>query len=218
MARQMATPAVPSTPAQRDRYDRILQAATAMLEAGGEDVLQMKELCQKAGVSLSALYRYFPSKDHVLLAIAVDRFERSYQRSLAKAPLGDSARDRVTNRLLREFRAEQRNPKLTAALARVLADTSPGYTDVREHLEHTHIKTLRAVAEAGGPLTEQQRRALPIVIQIFIAASRRWLAGIISASDARFEIRMGCRLLDVPSELIDSDLEQAAPADTYTRV
>ena len=38
-----------------------------MLSAGGEDALQMKELSQRADVSVATLYRYFPAKDHVLL-------------------------------------------------------------------------------------------------------------------------------------------------------
>jgi len=44
-----------------------------MLAAGGEDALQMKDLSQRAGVSVASLYRYFPAKDHVLLAILLSR-------------------------------------------------------------------------------------------------------------------------------------------------
>jgi len=66
-----AEPAVPSTPAQHGRRDRILETATVILNAGGEDALQMKELAQRADVSLATLYRYFPAKDHVLLAITL---------------------------------------------------------------------------------------------------------------------------------------------------
>ena len=36
----------------------------------------MKELSQRADVSLATLYRYFPAKDHVLLAITLSRYER----------------------------------------------------------------------------------------------------------------------------------------------
>ena len=42
------TPAVPSTPAQHNRYARMLQVATAMLASGGEEALQMKELADRA--------------------------------------------------------------------------------------------------------------------------------------------------------------------------
>ncbi|MEU9064707.1 TetR/AcrR family transcriptional regulator [Streptomyces sp. NPDC048430] len=218
MARQVAAPATPSTQAQRERYGRVVQAATSTLSAGGEDALQMKELAQKADVSLSTLYRYFPSKDHVLLAIAVDHYDRAYRRVLTETPSGRTVRERVTNQLLREFRAGQRNQMLTAALGRALTETSSHYSEVIEYLENVHTKILRVVAEADGPISEQQQRVLPILTQIFRTTSGRWLIGIASASDARFEIRVGCRLLDVSDELIDEDAARATPADAYTPV
>jgi hypothetical protein len=36
------------------------------------------------------------------------------------------------------------------------------------------------------------------VADVFRAATRRWLAGVSSAAEARFEIRMGCYLLSAP--------------------
>ncbi|MEU9063641.1 TetR/AcrR family transcriptional regulator [Streptomyces sp. NPDC048430] len=214
----MAAPATPSTQAQRERYGRVVQAATSTLSAGGEDALQMKELAQKADVSLATLYRYFPSKDHVLLAIAVDHYDRAYRRVLTETPSGRTVRERVTNQLLREFRAGQRNQRLTAALSRALTETSSHYSEVIEHLENLQTRIRRVVAEADGPISEQQRRVLPIIGQIFVAASRRWLAGIASASDARFQITVGCRLLDVADELVDEDEDaaHATSADMHT--
>ena len=64
-------PAVPDTPAQQARYDRVIAVATDVLSAGGLEAVQMKDLAQRAGVSLATLYRYFPSKDYLLLAVAL---------------------------------------------------------------------------------------------------------------------------------------------------
>jgi hypothetical protein len=69
------------------------------------------------------------------------------------------------------------------------------------------------VAGAGQPVSEQQRRLLPVVQAIFGAATRRWLAGVASPAEARFEIRAGCRLLDVPDEIVAQDAALAGPAD-----
>jgi AcrR family transcriptional regulator len=221
MARQPTTtaaPATPSTPAQRDRYHRILEAATAVLASGGEDALQMKDVPQQANVSLATLYRYFPSKEHLLLAIALDRYEEAYRRILAEPPRGGTLRERVTGHLLREFGAEQRNQKLTAALHRVLADTSRGHAEVLDRITHLHEQILRIVAEADGPLSTQHQRVLPLVRAVFGDATRRWMAGLASASDARFQIRTACRLLDLPDHVIDEDVEQSAPAGTRAAV
>jgi AcrR family transcriptional regulator len=207
-----AGPAIPSTAAQHGRHDRILAAATAMLEAGGEDALQMKELSQRAGVSVATLYRYFPAKDHVLLAILLSRYSAALERVSAQLPGGRTARERVTDHLLREFRAEQREPRLTAALVRVISETSRSYSEIIERTEQLHLQMLEHVAGAGRPISEQQRRLLPVVQAIFGTATRRWLAGVASPVQARFEIRIGCRLLDLPDGEVTADAALAGRA------
>ena len=196
--RQAMIPATPSTPAQHNRRQRILQAATATLASGGEDALQMKELAERAAVSLATLYRYFPSKDHLLLAIVQGRYENALRRVTSEVPRGATAQDRVTSHLLREFRAEQRDQRLTAALSRVLSDTRPEYAPGIIQVQQLRLQLIEHVATAGAPADEKLRRRLRIVIDVFGAATRRWLAGVSSAAEARFEIRIGCYLLREP--------------------
>ncbi len=165
-----AGPAIPSTAAQHGRHDRILAAATAMLAAGGEDALQMKDLSQRAGVSVATLYRYFPAKDHVLLGILLSRYSSALARVTAEIPPGATARDRVTSHLLREFRAEQREPRLTAALSRVISETqaqlqrdhragrAPASADARARGRRRRADQRRAAAAAAGRAGHLRRR------------------------------------------------------------
>ncbi len=196
--RRAAIPATPSTPAQHDRHARMLQVATAMLATGGEEALQMKELAERAGVSLATLYRYFPSKDHVLLAIAYSRYTNALRRVSAEAPGGGTVQERVTSHLLREFRAEQRDQLLTAAMSKALSDTRPEYSQVIAEVGQIHMQVLEHVAAAGGPVTPELGQRLRMVADVFAAATRRWLAGVSSAAEARFAIRMGCYALSTP--------------------
>ena len=209
--RQPMVPALPSTPAQHGRYDRILATATAMLALGGEDLLQMKELAQRADVSLATLYRYFPAKDYVLLAIAVGRYENALRRVTDETPDGATPAERVTSHLLREFRTGQRNQKLTASIVRVLTDTRADYRQVILQVRGLHLKILQQVAVAGRPLRGDQHRRLLIVHNVFSAANQRWLAGVCSAAEARFEIRVGGHLLTVPGLFPDDDLAAPRP-------
>jgi TetR/AcrR family transcriptional regulator, cholesterol catabolism regulator len=101
------TPAIPSTPAQRERCERVLTSAAAILSGGGEEALQMKDLALRADVSLAMLYRYFPSKDHVLLAIALSNYQAAARKILSEVPRGRTSRERVTSHLLREFRGAE---------------------------------------------------------------------------------------------------------------
>src|ERR1700748_1035961 len=182
--RQAMIPAAPSTPAQHDRYQRMLQAATAMLASGGEDALQMKELAERAVVSLATLYRYFPSKDHLLLAISHSRYENAFRRVSSEPARGATVQERVTNHLLREFRAEQRDQQLTAALTRVLSDTRPEYAPVIIETQLLYLRVLEHVATGGGPVDDNLRRRLRIVTDVFGAATGRSLAGGSSAPGA----------------------------------
>ncbi|MBO0833492.1 MAG: TetR family transcriptional regulator [Actinobacteria bacterium] len=202
---RQAEPAIPSTAAQHGRHDRILAAATAMLAAGGEDALQMKDLSQRAGVSLATLYRYFPAKDHVLLGILLNRYSAALARITAEVAPGATARERVTSHLLREFRAQQREPRLTAALGRVISETKRSYSEVIEQVERLHLQMLEHVAGAGQPISPEQRQLLPVVQAIFGTATRRWLTGVYSPAKARLEIRLGCRLLDLPDSAVAED-------------
>jgi hypothetical protein len=103
--------------------------------------------------------------------------------------------ERVASHLLREFRAEQRDQRLTAALVRVLTDTRPEYAPVIVEIQQLHLRVIEHVAMAGGPVDDELRRRLKIVMDVFGAATGRWLAGVSSAAEARFEIRVGCYLL-----------------------
>ena len=183
-----------------------------MLAAGGEDALQMKDLSQRAGVSVATLYRYFPAKDHVLLGILLRNYSAALARITAEVAPGATPRERVTGHLLREFRAQQREPRLTAALSRVISETRRSYSEVIEQVEHLHLQMLEHVAGAGHPLSAEQRQLLPVVQAIFGTATRRWLAGVYSPAQARFEIRVGCRLLDLPDSVMAEDLALTVPA------
>jgi TetR/AcrR family transcriptional regulator, cholesterol catabolism regulator len=211
-ANQPAVPATPVTGAQRERYDRVVAAAAELLSAGGEDAVQMKDLGQRAGVSLATLYRYFPSKDYVLLAVCLARFQAAMRKVAAEAPRGDSVRSRVAGHLVREFRAQRRDRRLTAALSRVLTESRHANAAIIETIEHLHVQILRHVAGAGGPLTGQQQKVLPIVLDIYGAASRHWLAGDFAAAEAERQIEAGCKLLELPDDVVDAELERSAPS------
>jgi TetR/AcrR family transcriptional regulator, repressor for uid operon len=74
------------TVALRDRdvsptEERILTAALGLIGRRGVRRLGMQEIAEAAGVSRGTLYRYFPSKDHVLTA-AADFDERRFSIGL----------------------------------------------------------------------------------------------------------------------------------------
>lgn len=205
--RALPEPAQPRTPAQRDRRSRVLASAATMLADGGVESLQMKRVAEEARVSLATVYRYFPSKDHLLLAIARMRFERALARVRENpVDLTDSTpAERVGAYLQREFTAQQRQPHVTSALAQVLSAVHPEYRDTYAEVQRIHMQLLCLIAHGRDTAPGYEAwMALRVVTGCFGTATRNWIAGLISADEARYEIALACRLLDLPAH-------QAAP-------
>src|ERR1700728_5495477 len=77
--------------------ERILTAALGLIGRRGVRRLGMREIAEAAGVSRGTLYRYSPSKDHVLAAAAAydaQRFSNGLDRVLAA---GRSPEERLTS-------------------------------------------------------------------------------------------------------------------------
>src|SRR5207302_4508759 len=101
--------------AQRERRKRILDATLALASKGGYDAVQMRSVAERADVALGTLYRYFPSKIHLLVSALTEEFERM-QEKLDRKPLpGDTPTERMMYVLSRVTRTMQRDPMLTEA-------------------------------------------------------------------------------------------------------
>src|SRR6478752_6877932 len=104
--------------AQRDRRKRILDATISLASQGGFDAVQMRAVAERADVALGTLYRYFPSKIHLLVSALQREFERT-ETALRDKPIeGDTTSERVITVLKRTTRGMQSDAQLTEALTR----------------------------------------------------------------------------------------------------
>src|ERR1700687_3974790 len=111
--------------AQRDRHRRILDATLALASKGGYDAVQMRSVAERADVALGTLYRYFPSKIHLLVSALVREFEQTRQK-LDKRPIaGDTPADRIIYVLNKVTKNMQREPLLTEAITRAFMFADP---------------------------------------------------------------------------------------------
>ena len=86
----------------------------------------MRAVAEQADVALGTLYRYFPSKIHLLVSALGREFERA-EASLKDKPIpGETASERVIYVLRKTTRGLQGDPHLTEALTRafMFADSS----------------------------------------------------------------------------------------------
>ena len=85
----------------RKNLDAMLKAAAQLICECGTDGFSMAELARRAGVSKPALYRYFPNKQAILIALAQASFEHNHRllrESLQRHPddLSSAMRDALT--------------------------------------------------------------------------------------------------------------------------
>src|SRR5271154_6251827 len=84
----------PPAPSFNPTEERILTAALALIGRRGVRRLGMREISEAAGVSRGTLYRYSPSKEHVL-AGAADFDERRFTTGLDEVLAAAAAEDRI---------------------------------------------------------------------------------------------------------------------------
>src|SRR3954453_13346902 len=70
---------------QHQRRKRIVQAAAALASRGGIEAMQMRTVAERAGVALGTLYRYFPSKMDLVVAVVSEELDL-LQGSLERRP------------------------------------------------------------------------------------------------------------------------------------
>ena len=83
------------TPVQRRRRQRIIECAIALAAEGGYDAVQMRTVAARSGVALGTLYRYFTSKEHLLVSAMALQVSGLRARMTEKPPRGDDAAGRV---------------------------------------------------------------------------------------------------------------------------
>ena len=78
------------TPRAERRSAQLLTAAARLMERDGSQSVSMQAVAHEAGVSVGLIYRYFGSKDELLLRVIVDVLDSFAERVPAKvAAAGD---------------------------------------------------------------------------------------------------------------------------------
>lgn len=187
-----------SSPAQRERRDRMLNAAMKLASEGGYEAVQMREVADDAGVALGTLYRYFPSKVHLLVAALASQFEQAEAITERRPILGDTAHERVMKILGGTTVSLQKQPQLTEAMVRafMFADAS-----VLGEIEQVGNRLTRMIARAiagspdHGEATEEEAAIIRVIADVWMSALVSWANGRSGAAEVEKSIDVAVRLL-----------------------
>ena len=179
---------------QAARRRRVLDATLRLAAEGGFDAVQMRDVAAAADVALGTVYRYFTSKERLLLeAMAEQQADlRGYLE--VHPPREQTAAARVVAVLKRANRSLQEYPDVTAAMVRSFGTAQPENADIVRRVTEimTAIITNAMHAPERRAATAREVRVARILMQVWLSSLNGWVCGV-----------------DAPAR-VDEDLDAAA--------
>jgi len=187
------SPAPSTTPArlassQLRRVRRVVDAAIALAERGGFDAVKLRDVAEASGVALGTLYKYFRSKEEILLFAVNEDMERLETVMKERPPRGETPTERVTEFFARATRGFVRRADYAQAVLRGVA-SSPSSTAVQQagfHLRLSRmvvaairgetVSALRPLAEPVG--NEREQRIALVLEHVWFACLLGWVSGL----------------------------------------
>jgi TetR/AcrR family transcriptional regulator, cholesterol catabolism regulator len=180
--------------AQRDRRKRILDATLALASKGGYEAVQMRAVAERADVALGTLYRYFPSKIHLLVSALAREFEQT-QEKLDRLPIpGDTAYERTLYVLGRTTRSMQREPLLIEAMTRAFMFADPSAASEVNAVARIMEELLTRAMHEGEP-TADERAIARVIGDVWLSNLVAWVTRRASANDVANHLEVAARLL-----------------------
>lgn len=189
----------PGSAAQRDRRKRILDATYDLAAAGGFDAVQMRAVAEQADVALGTLYRYFPSKIHLLVSALGRQFDEAAGRLQEREIPGDTPADRVLFVLKRMARGMQGDPKLTEALTRAFMFADSSVTN-EIHVVGMAMTSIVTHAMHGGvpdedALTPEDVAIARVIGDVWLSALVAWVTGRSTAAETAAHMETAVHLI-----------------------
>ncbi len=180
--------------AQRERRKRILDATLALASKGGYDAVQMREVAERADVALGTLYRYFPSKIHLLVSGLAREFERTKSKLDRRTIPGAAAADRVVYVLHQVTKNMQRDPLLTEAMTRAFMFADPSAASEVNAVAAQMTAILTEAMHEGEP-TADERAIARVIGDVWLSNLVAWVTRRASADDVADQLELAARLL-----------------------
>ena len=184
--------------AQIERRTRILDATIELATQGGYDAVQMRTVAEQAEVALGTLYRYFPSKVHLLVNALGREFERAESALATRRIPGDSEADRVIDVLRRITRSLQCDQRLVEALTRAFMFADRSAADEIEQVGRTLTAILtHAMRPEGAPgeVTDDDLAVARVIGDVWLSSLVAWVSGRMTDRETSAHMDHAVRLI-----------------------
>ncbi|WP_026919704.1 cholesterol catabolism transcriptional regulator KstR [Gordonia shandongensis] len=185
--------------AQRERRRRILDATLALASKGGYDAVQMRAVADKADVAVGTLYRYFPSKVHLLVTSLSRELERVEGRVDRTQLPGEGPMDRLRYVLDMITFAMQRDPLLTEAMTRAFMFADASATSEVDRVAGIIDRLLAGAmldpSEPDAEPTQHELAVARVISDVWMSNLVQWLTRRASAADVTNRMELTIKLL-----------------------
>ncbi|HWF68548.1 MAG TPA: TetR family transcriptional regulator [Mycobacterium sp.] len=171
-----------------------MDVALVIASTGGYEAVQMRAVAQRSGVAVGTLYRYFPSKVHLLVSALGREFEHIVAEDEPRTIAAGGASQRLHHIIDRLNRGMQRNPLLAEAMARafVFADASAAAEVDRVS---KLIDSMFARAISNGEPTDDHYHMARVISDVWLSNLLAWLTRRATAADVSKRLDLAVQLL-----------------------
>ncbi|MCP3984836.1 MAG: TetR/AcrR family transcriptional regulator [bacterium] len=173
---------------QLRRIRRIVDAAIGLAEQGGFEAVRLRDVAETSDVALGTLYKYFPSKEAILL-YAVNEGNEGLERLMVDdPPRGETPPGRVADFFARATGTFTRRPDFARAVLRAIAGSDRA-TAIQQAGFHLRIGRMIIAALRGEkpdlslPLSEPigtaREQSIALMLNhVWFAALLGWSSGL----------------------------------------
>jgi AcrR family transcriptional regulator len=179
---------------QRARWLRIVEAAGEVATAGGYDAVSMRVVAERADVSTATLYRYFHSKQHLIVAALGLWLEEFECRFAVDAVATDDPIQRLWAAVDALYAALREHPLLAEAMARayIAADASAAAAVEAVRL---NMSEMFAEAVGGGVVTPRDASIGQVLSDMWAANVLAITHDRMTAAELTYRLQATVRLL-----------------------
>ena len=192
-------------PNQRRRLRRILDAAVALAERGGFEAVRLRDVAQESQVALGTLYKYFHSKEDILLLALTEEVERLERQMVAEPLVGGTPLKRLTDFFQRATQGLTRKPHLARAVLRAIASGDRN-TAAKVATFHQRMTRMIHAAQSGAApdlslmgraaLGDAREQQVAFLLQhVWFASLVGWAGGLHPVRTVSEQVRAAAALM-----------------------
>jgi AcrR family transcriptional regulator len=193
---EAAVGAIPAS--QAARRERILDAAMDLASDGGWDSVQMREVAERAEVALGTLYRYFPSKVHLLVSVLGRTFTELHDSVQVDRGSG-TPQERVYRVVAVMTRYLARHRRLSGAMVRALMTADAEAARDVEAVGDLLVGFIASATHDPGEAPDERDTLIAHVI------GKVWLTDVVTLLSGRMTVSQVLEDLEATISLVMPD-------------